>query len=711
MQVKKKFIELENITLLYVDVDGLMSFTVIPTALKDAVTDDKFDMQYIRNKGFTHVRNKPMVQIALKGDIGEKEFFAGNCMGNSSSCYEFAYRKQTVKQGKNVTEVVTFFENGKGQVFEHHVKKEIGVNALECFNVIENTAEKEIAVEMISSFSISSISPFCAENDVDNIYLHRLQTNWSAEGKLETFTAADLEMEDSWSSYGIRQARIGSVGSLPCRKHMPFYAVEDRGRNCTWAVSLEAPISWYIDATHHQTSINLTGGITDFETGQFRKILRKGESYRTYSGFVTAVCGGLENAAAALQECYAARLVKTPSEEDIPVIYNEYCFSWGNPDMATLKPIIDKCADLNVKEFVVDVGWWRQDERSWYTFGDWNPSGILFPYGMRELTDYIRSKGMIPGLWFEFEGVSTDSLLFGTHRDYMLTRDGDLIQHRERALLDFRKPEVKEYITEKVIGLLKKENFGYVKIDYNDGLGIGCDGAESYGEGMRRHIEEVMEFIREIRREIPGIVIEICSSGGHRLEPKFLSLADMASFSDAHEGLEGAVIAADLHRYMLPRQMQIWATLRQDYSLARIYFTICKGMLGRYCLSGNLLALDKVKYSAVERSVCFYERLKPTIKNGKTLVNINDNVTSLRHLHGVRYLVRYGEDGTAVAWLFGFGKGRELTVRNECFCDYEIDDAFVYGTAVKETEDSLTIRQTEEDEMIGAVILLKKVDK
>ena len=294
LKVKKTFITLEQLSLLYADVEGIVSFTLVPASLREKVTDDKFDMEYIRRNGFTHVRNDPMVQIALLGDGGEKEFFAGNCMNNASSCYEFALIGQEKRTEGGRTEIVTYFDNRKGAKLEHHIVKESGVNAVECFQVLKNEGDADIVVEMIASFQINALSPFTAENDVDEIYLHRLRTNWSAEGKPETFTAAELQLEDSWSSYGIRQARIGQVGSMPCRTHMPFYAVEDRNMRCTWAVSLEAPASWHIDAVHHQTSICLTGGIADFESGHFRKKLAPGEEYRTYSGFLTAVEGGLE---------------------------------------------------------------------------------------------------------------------------------------------------------------------------------------------------------------------------------------------------------------------------------------------------------------------------------------------------------------------------------------------------------------------------------
>jgi alpha-galactosidase len=67
-------------------------------------------------------------------------------------------------------------------------------------------------------------------------------------------------------------------------------------------------------------------------------------------------------------------------------------------------------------------------------------------------------------------------------------------------------------------------------------------------------MEAAFEFVQSIKREIPGIVIENCASGGHRLETKMMSISSMASFSDAHECPEIPIIAANLHRTILPRQ-------------------------------------------------------------------------------------------------------------------------------------------------------------
>ena len=58
-----------------------------------------------------------------------------------------------------------------------------------------------------------------------------------------------------------------------------------------------------------------------------------------------------------------------------------------------------------------------------------------------------------------------------------------------------------------------------MKMDYNDTVGMGCDGYESIGEGLRQNMAAAREFVEKVKKEIPGIVLENCASGGHRLEP------------------------------------------------------------------------------------------------------------------------------------------------------------------------------------------------
>ena len=95
---------------------------------------------------------------------------------------------------------------------------------------------------------------------------------------------------------------------------------------------------------------------------------------------------------------------------------------------------------------------------------------------------------MVPGIWFEFEIAGEDSLTFNM-ADRLLKRDGVPITAGKRRFWDMRQECVQEYLFERVISFLKENGFGYLKIDYNGNIGIGCEGAESLGEGLRQQVE------------------------------------------------------------------------------------------------------------------------------------------------------------------------------------------------------------------------------
>ena len=88
---------------------------------------------------------------------------------------------------------------------------------------------------------------------------------------------------------------------------------------------------------------------------------------------------------------------------------------------------------------------------------------------------------MIPGLWFELEMCGESAVTFGW-LDQLLQRDGLPITNGCRRFWDMNNPEVVSYLEKRVIGLLKENGFGYIKIDYNETIGIGCENPDSLGE-------------------------------------------------------------------------------------------------------------------------------------------------------------------------------------------------------------------------------------
>ena len=245
----------------------------------------------------------------------------------------------------------------------------------------------------------------------------------------------------------------------------------------------------------------------------------------------------------------------------------------------------------------------------------------------------------------EFEVTTEGSDVHEGAWDQMhLYRNGEVIQTGKiRRFWDFRKPEVTAYLTEKVIGFLRKNEIGYLKVDYNGSIGYGCDGAESPGEGLRVQMEAVREFFRKIRGELPDLVIENCASGGHRLEPSMLKLTAMSSFSDAHECDEIPYIAADLHCLILPRQSQVWAVISPELSIREIRYRLASAMLGRFCLSGEITKLSDGQWDEVKNAAAFYEHVKRIIKDGRSVL-FRESTDNHHHLRGIQALLRNRND-------------------------------------------------------------------
>lgn len=265
-----------------------------------------------------------------------------------------------------------------------------------------------------------------------------------------------------------------------------------------------------------------------------------------------------------------------------------------------------------------------------------------------------------------------------TWEKHLLQRDGVPITSGQRRFWNFRDPFVIDYLSEKVIRFLKKYDFGYLKIDYNETIGIGCDGAESLGEGLRLQMEAVQSFMGRIRSELPHLVIENCSSGGHRLEPSMMGLTSMASFSDAHEEPEIPIIAANMHRVILPRQSQIWAVLRKGDSVDRLRYSMVNTFLGRMCLSGDIRELNDDQWRIVDEGMRFYQQIAPLIKDGISY-RFGTNVESYRHPQGWQCMLRMNREGTegaAILHTFGGELPEQVEIRLPTADGFQIADVY-----------------------------------
>lgn len=702
MTIDKKFYNLGDIAVCFITVDGVTETVFVPADMTDRLNDEK--LAGISPLGWM-ISPETQVHIALSGDGISNDFSPGNTLRNSDTAFSLKFKgaKYEEQSGKQI--LIAAFENDKGLV-ARQVYSCTGAGYLETYTELENRGDNVI-VEALPSFNMARISPFERFDDPNDIVIHRLLSNWSGEGKLYSVSAADIAFEASWSGLGVRTMRISQTGTMPARGYLPFISVEDKKNGVCWAAETEAPASWTIEAVFRNNAISVGGGRGDFLSAHWRKTLKTGETEKTNKAYLTVTKGSLENAAARLARHFDDTDEIKDVERDLPVLYNEYCYTWGKPEAKTLEKMLPEIAALGCKYFVIDDGWFYNvynDKR--YVIGDWNVNKEYYPEGLKAFANKVRSYGMIPGVWYEFEGVSEHSDVYRDHPDWLLTRDGKIINNGGRAFLDFRKEEVLNYLREKVIKNLVNCGIGYMKVDYNSNAGFGADGAESYGEAIRQHIDAVLAFFEEIKRSVPSLVLEICSSGGMRHEPRFLSLGDMCSFSDAHENAGGVPVAMNLHRFIPPRKLQIWATIRDDYNADDVKFTVAKAMLGRICFSGNLGNKPQEIIDILKESVSFYEKLKPTIANGETITIENGGISAYLFTKSSPYLVRRSADGKKkIVYAFAIdSENHDFSI--DCG-DYSVLDTF---NAPENTHiaDGKLLFTSGKEKNFGCVILLQK---
>lgn len=572
-----------------------------------------------------------MVQLKLNSDAAQSQIYPGRSMRNSSTVLKLNY----LGTEQNTEGVVSRFRHPAGLLVEQVIAP--GDGYFTAFTRVTNQSENAHTLEYLAAISLGMLSPFAADDGYGRYFFHRFQSTWAAEGRPLVQNIEELNMEECWSGGLLRNFRFGQRGTMPVRDFFPFVAFEDRAAGVFWGVQAVANASWELEVARTYDSLNISGGFPGRETDGWTKTLAPGETIRSMtlvfscvkSACVDALCRRL------LKFQYHTLLPK----QDLSVIFNEYCSTWGKPWERNLMPLLEPVKKTGAKYFVLDAGWFRKEatQQSQDTAeanpvqifgncGDWTVQEEMYPNGgFDAMLQRIRDCGMIPGIWFEFEIALDNSETAQKHPEWFLTLDGYPIRHGNRLFLDFRKPEVITHVREKVCAFLKKHNIGYMKVDYNGTTAGICDGPESPAENHRHHMEGVARFFREVKETLPDLVLEICASGGYRLTPAWAEVADMFSFSDAHEVQSIPLIAASVQRMVPAYKSQVWATLRPWNDENRLFYLLCAGFLGRLSLSGNIDQLDEKQMETVQKGVQLYSEVAHVIANGDSVVDLHWN--------------------------------------------------------------------------------------
>ena len=286
-------------------------------------------------------------------------------------------------------------------------------------------------------------------------------------------------------------------------------------------------------------------------------------------------------------------------------------------------------AALGGEMFVVDDGWFgdkfpRNDGTT--SLGDWMIAPSKLPNGIRPLIDMAHNNGMKFGIWIEPEMVNVPSELYEKHPDWVLRHpdfEPTYGRGKTQLLLDLTNPAVQEHVFKVVDDLLTAyPDIYYIKWDNNMSM------HNAYSQYLPTELQSNLyvdftlaleKILKRIRAKYPDVVIQLCASGGGRLNYGFMPYFQEMWTSDQTDAYHRILIQwGAMHFY--PSNM-LAAHVGSAYSkytqrLIPIKFRFDVASMCRLGMEMVPAKLNEAEREYAKRAIAEYKSIRPVVQQG-----------------------------------------------------------------------------------------------
>jgi alpha-galactosidase len=168
----------------------------------------------------------------------------------------------------------------------------------------------------------------------------------------------------------------------------------------------------------------------------------------------------------------------------------------------------------------VEVFWSDMDPQQWYPggfpdgTGTWEPDPAKYPNGLKPIGDAAHAVGLQYLLWFEPERVAKGSYIARTHPDWV-------IGGANGGLFRLHLPEARAWLTDYIDVQVAASQIDWMRWDFNTqplSKWRKDDAPDRQGMTEIRYIEGLYAMWDTYRTRHPGLVIDLCASGGRRID-------------------------------------------------------------------------------------------------------------------------------------------------------------------------------------------------
>ena len=399
------------------------------------------------------------------------------------------------------------------------------------------------------------------------------------------------------------------------------------------------------------------------EPGPYKTRLAPGENFDTPTAFLGAFSGGPDGAGNQLRPWVRAVLTNPKAWQDpqYPLMVNN---SWGSGmqvDEALALRMIGESKELGLEMFHVDAGWFRG-------VGDWYPDAKKFPHGLAYIADEAHRQGLRFGIWVDWTqaALDTGAGALNVHdpkvRDW-LSADvpadwkpeefkGQTIDIGDPAAHAYAAGEVKRIVEDYHLDMLEHDGYlvteGCTREDHPHAPPVQSSMKKHHDSGFDFYlasnstdvsyyaVRAYYEIYGRLRREHPGLLLEICNDGGRMMDFGSASHGDYFSITDTYDPLSNRRAFFDTS-YVLPTAMlesyvEKWPTPR----LANFLYMLRSGMMGWTTIMLDTTVWSAEQHDAARNAIELYKlQLRPLIRDAR-LYHVSDRPDGV-HWDGVEY--------------------------------------------------------------------------
>ena len=345
--------------------------------------------------------------------------------------------------------------------------------------------------------------------------------------------------------------------------------------------------------------------------------------YTSYSATVCSMAGSLEstNNANQWRDIIRDQLPCLPHKEGF--MYCTWLPFLKNIDEELLINLIDEAADMGMKYFVIDDGW--------FVAPDWKVDKTKFPNGLEPIMDHIRQRNMLVGLWFNI----------GT--DY-----GDENTHNETYCLDARNKYSplgfsgsrytrcmasvhRDRMAEKLISLAKQYGIDYFKLDFSSIsspygiLPFGCNATnhdyhKHNGDSMGAQYAGLFALRNIVKTEFPNLILDFSFECFGHDEPSLSALQaceinHTSNLSTNNDTIDARLIRQAIYRYcaQMPAERILGSLICiQGDDIEKNIEYVLSAVTGAPLIAGDLINLAPGVKSAVKETIALINTLFDT---------------------------------------------------------------------------------------------------